>query len=90
MRPSVFRLISTAIGKRIDSQRTEKNRMATVIVQALNIRFFRVRYVFRQTTSAGAGAGLAINRMGSGSRIACVAIWHAAIESRVINASDVG
>jgi len=68
------RLNSPASGTKSKDQKIVRNAITRVIDQALVIRLDRGRYVFGQTTSDGAGAGLARSVIGSGSMVACTAI----------------
>src|SRR4051812_1201418 len=83
-------LNSPASGMRSAAQNIVRNPIMSMITQALHILLFRDRYVFCHITWAAGGAGLAIICPGVGSRIAWTAIWHAAVDSIVTNASGVG
>src|ERR1700759_861978 len=69
-RPIVSRLRNAATGSKTTHQRKVSSSMISVIDQALVIRVRRERYVFVQTTSAGAGAAFTISVIGSGEMIA--------------------
>jgi hypothetical protein len=88
-----FRIVSglrsTAIGAKKSNQTTESIAMTKVTSHALETLFLRERYVFRQTTSIGAGAALAFSCMGTGSRMACAAICYGQLALTCFHRKDI-